>query len=289
MAASLIRVAGPWVLLVAVLSLAGYFSHEPLRDYASSAATADEAPLTLTQRDVTFIDPPEFLGETRLSHWRAMVAGQITADPFAHDELTAAAESLDRQPWIEAVDRIVRLPDGRVAVHAAFRQPVAMVAMRDGYHLVDPKGLRLPDVFDLAMVRETGMKIIRGVAEAPPNAGQTWHGGDLTAALMMLALVMQQDWADQVVAIDVSNYQGRVDRSEPAIKLLTRYEPELPSAQLPGIVWGRPIGRESHFDVAVEQKLEHIAQVARTSDGRIDANGAEVHVYNAEVSIRPLP
>ena len=208
---------------------------------------------------------------------RTAVSAAVEADPFDQQSLRRAAEHLRLSPWVQRVRRVVRRPDGVVEVHASYREPVALVEARDGYHLVDRRGVRLPAVYTADTIDRLGLGVIRNVNAAPPRAGRVWRGDDVRAGLELAQVVAEQLWREQVEAIDVANYGGRIDPGRPHLVLRTGE----------GLVrWGRPPGREKFYEPHTQRKLHHLDLVLERF-GTIDADGRVVDIFRDNVLIHP--
>ncbi len=160
----------------------------------------------------------------------------------AHDRLAAC-------PWVRSVGEVRKQHTadplvGVLEMQATFREPVALVALADGrsYAFVDEEGVRLPDepgrpgaprwrvtvpgsgaeaprevaCWDKLeaprglVPRPIHYIFVEGVQAAPPVPGQRWAGQDLADGLRLVGLLRGRKYADQIVAVDVRNFGGRV-------------------------------------------------------------------------------
>jgi cell division septal protein FtsQ len=217
------------------------------------------------------------------------LAGQIAAtvpsnssSAFDHDLLVATAEKLRANPWVAKVNQVRRVygqqPGDTLEVDCDFRAPIALVQWDNSYWLVDNDGVVLPEKFSADNLEKitigrdgrTCFRIIQGVHMAPPASGKKWVGADLVAGLDLVKLFDGKLYLDDVRAIDVTNFGGRVRRADPQITLATRYNTQ--------IWWGRPINAKDAFvEARAARKLEILRAVVK-QDGRIDANHAYVDV-----------
>jgi len=202
------------------------------------------------------------LTERVMRHW--------TGDPLNADALHAIADALDQSAWIARVDRVRRTAPDRLRLVADYREPAALVAGPDGFHLIDPAGARLPGVYPLKDLKPLGLLPIVGVASDPPEPGSVWPGGDVQAGLDLARLLEPRPWVTQVRAIDVTNFQNRADRRRPQLLLLT---------DRGTVRWGRPPGAEGVLEPPAARKLAMLDRVAETYEGRIDARGRVVDVF----------
>lgn len=257
----LVRIATTLVVL-AGLGIGVYFGQTYLKQrIAEQQATAV---------DVHLVDAPAWLGESRIAELESEVAAVVRADPLDRRSLDKAAAMLASNAWVERVRRIDRGYRGRVDVHLIYREPVALVGARDGFHLVDAEARRLPGVYPYQQVKALGLPAITGVSAAPPAEGDPWPGADVRAGLKLAMLLAGTPWAAQVRAVDVANHAGRADRSYPHLSIITA----------DGTVrWGRTPGEESIYEPPVDEKLAMLERIADSYRGSIDAGGRVVDVF----------
>jgi hypothetical protein len=210
------------------------------------------------------------------------LAGQIAAtvprtssSAFDHNLLVAAVADLQRNPWVQKVHQVRRVygdsPGDTLEVDCDFRAPVALVHSGGDYWLVDNDGVKLPEKFtadELPRIingrdGKINIRVIDGVRQPAPAAGQKWVGQDLVAGLELVKLFYGKPYMEEVPTIDVSNFAGRVHRGDPQLVLKTRYDTQ--------IWWGRPISAKDFFvEVPVARKLQILAATVQQR-GRIDA------------------
>lgn len=195
---------------------------------------------------------------------------------FEHQLLVDVSRIMQASPWVRQVRQVRRAythqPGDTIEVHCEFRAPVALVKWKDYYWLVDQEGVKLPEQFTVdqierVMIDPTGkrqIRVIEGVATAPVESGRKWPGEDLAAGLRLAGAIAPHPWAGAIVAIDVSNFSGRVDPRDAQLSLLTQYNTQ--------IKWGQPLNAIRSFFVEVpdQHKFEALTRVQREF-GRIDA------------------
>ncbi len=260
-------------IVVVGLAIGGWFGYPPLRERVSSVRTTGGAAVDVRLHDLpVWMRPPE---ASRIARQVAQIAG---GDPLNRAALAAAADYLQHEAWIERLNSVQRDSDGAIDVHVDWRSPAALVGARDGFHLIDASGVRLPDVYGYDQVADLGLVAITGIAAAPPRQGTTWPGADVQAGLSLVRLLAGRGLADQVKAVDVSNFAGRADERYPHLSLVTAE----------GMVrWGRAPGNEGIYEPAAETKLTMLRRVAERYGGRIDAGGQTVDVYLDTPMIHP--
>lgn len=259
-----------WLLAVVGLGYGGYHGYRYIEKQVGLTTAA------LPQVD--FTGPPTWLGPARLAELQQVVSLAIDPNPLDQRSLAKAVASLESNPWIESVQRIHRAYDGRIQVQAQFRQPVALVRARDGYHLVDAQARRLPGVYPHNQLSSLGLPVISSVDAAPPKRGATWPGQDVQAGLRLAMFIGLSEFAEQVRRIDVANYAGRAN---PAAAHLVLHTDQ-------GVIhWGRAPGDEGVHEPPAERKLSMLRQVAARYRGRADAGGQHVSVVHDVPLIRP--
>jgi len=153
------------------------------------------------------------------------------------------AHQLAASGWVSQVKRVTQSIDGSLRVWCDYRQPIAMVETRriddetGDYVAIDKDGVRLPQVYHNA--GEHGWLEILGVEAVVPEPGQTFKGEDAAAAARLAQIIEQQNIAQQVCAIDVSNFHGRKDKSRNHIFLRLRG----PAGPI-NWTWGSAVGEE---------------------------------------------
>jgi hypothetical protein len=102
------------------------------------------------------------------------------------------------------------------------------------------------------------------------ETGRKWPGEDLVAGLELVRLLFGQDFAEEIVKVDVSNFAGRVDVREAQLVLGTKIDTH--------IRWGRPINSWDFFvEVPTTRKLEYL-KLAYQKFGRVDAGKSWIDI-----------
>ncbi len=170
-------------------------------------------------------------------------------------------------PWIRKVNQVrlayTHAPGDTLQIDCDYRVPIALVHVQDAYYLVDEQGILLPEQYDASQLSRilfgadghTNIRIIDGVQNPKPKLpGQRWKGDDLAAGLQLVKLLYALPYAEDIVKVDVSNFQGRRDPRDAQLVLLTKYDTE--------IRWGRPVNAKDFFvEVPAAEKLEHMQRV----------------------------
>ncbi len=195
---------------------------------------------------------------------------------FDRQLLIDTEKTLASNPWVRHVNEVRRVygqkPADTIEIDCDYRAPAALVRWGQYYWLVDDHGVKLPEQYTADLLPKivlgadgkVNLRIIDGVSHAPCESGRVWPGDDLAGGLEMAGLLVGQDWADQIRAIDVSNFAGRRDPRNAQIVLDTRFGTQLR--------WGRvPSAKDAFVEVSAAQKLAAIENIYR-KDNRVDAN-----------------
>ncbi len=211
---------------------------------------------------VEFVDLPEPLVGLASGDLRGCIAESLERDWTDADRCREIAERLSSVGWIAHVKYVRRTPGGRFRISARYRLPVAMIADRHDYVLVDGEGVRLPGVY----VYHPRWYIVDGVEAPAPPVGQRWSGDDVRAGLELLGLLQLQPFRTQIAGVDVGNLKGRRNARQAHLQLIT----DKPGGR---IRWGSAPGYEVEENT-VAQKLTLLRNNFE-STGRVDA-GFEV-------------
>jgi len=168
------------------------------------------------------------------------------------------SDRLENVGWVAKVNHVRRTSDGRFEVSGQYRVPFAMVQHEAEFFLVDGRGVRLPGTY----LYDPQWRLVQGKAAPPPLPGSQWEGDDLQAGLNVLRVLQSETFANQLTAVLVGNYDGRVDSKESHLELAT-------DRAGGRIHWGSAPGREL-AENSVEQKLAILRENYRRT-GRADA------------------
>jgi hypothetical protein len=195
---------------------------------------------------------------------------------FDHQVLVDTAQTLGRNPWISNVRSVrrayTRSPADTLEIDCDYRAPVALVKYGAFYWLVDEEGVRLSDRFteqDVPNIQfdpegHTRIRVIEGVQHAVPQlAGERWTGADLQAGLTMIRYLFDKPFTEQILRVNVTNVDGRVDAKDPRLVLTTSFGTQ--------IWWGRPPGDavDSFIEVSATQKFLYLRTIFEET-GRVD-------------------
>ena len=228
-------------------------------------------PAIRAELDVTAALPPKF----------------SVLDPALPQRVARAYQSC---LWVERVES-VRVRDVRVAggppleVRLKFRRPVAFVevGVRDGYCLVDARGVRLPGTYREPRLGDVRFLLITGCTQAPPAPGQVWSAAALEAAVRVAEAVEPKREKFGLATLDVSNFGGRRDPRDPEIALWTVNRTE--------IKWGRAPTPEAERlqEKSLAEKVGYLDYVYEAFQGRVDGVLEYIDIPNEAVGRRAAP
>jgi hypothetical protein len=216
----------------------------------------------------------DFLAEQIIKSARP--AGRIRR--FDHQLLVDTVAMLKANPWIRDVKQVRRAyaqqPGDTLEVDCEYRAPVALVKWQDYFWLVDGDGVKLPEVFSAADVprilkgqdNKVNIRVIEGVAQAPPETGAKWVGNDLHAGLELVKLLFGRPYAEECERVDISNFAGRHNAKAAQLVLVTRYGTT--------VRWGQPVSsRPDDFvvEAPASQKLAFMEAIFNEKH-RVDGN-----------------
>jgi hypothetical protein len=265
-----LKIAGSAAVVLA-LAVGWLYGRSALMGYVNHTHGQTPKPV-----DVELADPPAWMSPGTKLRLKERVASALAADPLDRKTLAQAGTNLLSDPVIRSA-QVRRVSGGRLRIEQAdYRQPVAIIEARDGYHLVGPKGTRLSlNPYYHHQVQPLGLPLILQVESAPPRGpGQRWQGEDVQAALSVIRLLRDKRYYDQITAVDASQRDSRG-----RLRLMLHTD----DGQ---IAWGFPPGRERAIEPKPAQKLANLEQVARQHRGSIDAGGQRVSIYGPTPRIR---
>jgi len=189
-----------------------------------------------------------------------------TAPHSAMDQrmLADVAAMLRNDPWISSVRQVRRVydhaPGDTIEVDCDYRAPVALVHWGEYFWLVDGDGIKLPEQYaaaDLPKVMygangSMNIRIVEGIAHAPPETGRRWAGDDLTAALALVRKLYGLNYTEEIYKVNAANFGGRQRPHDAQLVLITRYQTE--------IRWGAPV-TERIAEVPADRKLEALKTI----------------------------
>ena len=196
------------------------------------------------------------------------------------------ARAYERCPWVERVERIAkhdpRVDPGRapLEVFLKFRRPLAFVQGRDGFRLLDERGVRLPGVYAEPRLGATKFLVVTGIPALPPEPGQVWSDPAVQAALKVADVVDARREAWRLATVDMANYGGRRDPRDTEIALWTVNDTRIKWGKAPGP--GAVILQEK----TPEEKVAYLDYVYQFLHGEVDGYLSYIDVQNEAIRRR---
>jgi hypothetical protein len=241
---------------VATLSAAYVVTHR----YVARRLAHPTAPPTVVLKN-----RPVWMSDILAEQITRLARPAVAHSAFDHQMLVDVTEALRGNPWIRKVRQVRRaygkLPGDTLEIDCDYRAPVALVHWGDYFWLVDGDGVKLPEQFSAQQVpriivgqdRRINIRVIEGVKQPPPESGRKWTGDDLAAGLDMVKLLFGRPYVEEIVKVNVANYDGRIDQKEAQLVLVTKYGTE--------VRWGDPLAARNSFEVTPARKLENMRRV----------------------------
>ena len=211
-----------------------------------------------------------WLGESLRGQVLSMVEARLAGRALDAAALAGVGEMLTASGWFDGQPSVRRTGDGSIGITGVWRVPACVVRSGERDYVLDWEGRPLP--IDYA-AGTSGMRVILGVsARAPVSGGvldvlEPWPGEDVTAALELLAPLLNEPFADQVAGIDVSGYF-----SLGQLAIVTDHDTR--------VVWGGRYGQFVPGEAESDKKLARLRAAAGNSlfDYRIDSGKNRIDI-----------
>jgi hypothetical protein len=314
------RLARGLVWLVAVLAV-GASAAFGLKSLETHVTASDEAMVAPTSVRVRLSPIPAWMPRSLANH----IAAGILDGNAEFNQTSLVQDAYDRLaacPWVRSVDHAKKEHTsdplvGILEVQATFREPQAVVLLKDGkgYAFVDEEELRLPDEAKVPGAPRWTAKIppadartparlayywdkcevpqglspqpihyilIEGVQADAPPPGQTWQGQDIADGVRLIRLLRDKPYASQVVSVDVRNYGGRVlgNSGKPHISIHARGR----NGEPVDVWFGRFPMPHGDYIITAERRLANLDDYLARCGGffgahrRVDLQYDKVHV-----------
>lgn len=215
----------------------------------------------------------------------AIVSGSLSGLSIREEDLTLrVAEAFRVHSWVAKVKRVSKKHPDRVVVQLEYREPVAMVEVRDGLYPIDIHGVLLPTADFSAEAARKYPRVAAADATPMSPPGAPWgderiHDGAIIAAA--LGPYWEQLGLYRILAFDgITDARGRRGI---VFRLSTRKRTM--------IIWGHAPGKESPAEPPAEKKIARLLEVAKTQ-GSLDSigPGEAIDLRDAEkIEIAALP
>jgi|GEM_PF-545840 len=190
-------------------------------------------------------------------------------DPLSREPLDRLGSAMAESGWFAGVPTIERHENGKIMVKGLWRVPAAVVRVDDKDHLISWDARPMPVVYEQAL---SGLRVISGAALGPTlkpdgtkDFSKAWAGEDVEAAIELLALLVQQPYANQIAGIDLSMYASK--------KWLV-----IDTTMGTRIIWGGRPSKPLNGECSTNHKLAKIEKLRREV-GRIDAGVGAIEVW----------
>lgn len=134
----------------------------------------------------------------------SLLLTSVSMDPTDRDSLDAARRRLLSTGWFERDLTLVRRPGGVIELDGSWRAPAAVVRVEESAHVVSRDARRLPLTYPAGGAGP--LRFIERVWGSPPGVGEVWTGGDVEAAIDLLAVLRGSPAWGRVAGIDASRY-----------------------------------------------------------------------------------
>lgn len=202
------------------------------------------------------VDVPDWVTEPLKE--KIYAAARANDEDLSIDENTASLVHRNIETSVAWVQQVkVQVTHDAIRVSGHWRKPLALVRQGSESFYIDEELV----VMDFVPMPNLPIVKVEGFssAEKLPSPGDTWRGGDLAAAVDILARLQKMDklispdkpLLGTIDRIDVSNFNGRKNNRLPHIILYTKDNTE--------IIWGAEAGTwQRHLEATDEEKLTNL-------------------------------
>jgi cell division septal protein FtsQ len=201
-------------------------------------------------------------------------AGVITSkmeDLHLMDEtaLESLRRKIEARPSVRRVTRLERVYPSSIRVGVERREAWVAIETRQGYTVMDRDRAVMGPATRAIPKTRTGMRV-QGVRGKMPKAGETSSDPQVIAAFEMTEIISRyKPLRENVIAIDVSNLDRRLDPTRPDVVLKTRSGC--------AIHWGRLCGIERE-ELPEQEKIRNLRTVLRRHPGLRGLSYVKVYI-----------
>lgn len=202
-----------------------------------------------------------------------IASATLTPDPFDREALDRVRARLESTGWLKGITMLRREPGGVVRIAGDWRAPAAVVKQGRDVFLVARGGelLQLPKNTPL---KPGALFTVHNPFADPPTDprtgkliyGKAWPGGDVQAAINLLANLHDIPGSSQIAGVDLAGYM-----KSGKLVIVTDHDTR--------IVWGSAIDETVPGEVKPEVKKARLIEFVKTN-GRIDAGQRRIEVYS---------
>ena len=247
--------------------------------YAERFVESEQPPGT---GPLIFEDVPKWVDQNLMNQVYAAIGGSRTF-PLEENMASLVVEGLQAVAWLDQIKARVTHSDIRVT--AQWRKPLVRVKSGSTEFLLDGQGVVLnPIALNLPIVTIRNIR----VRQKPP-AGTVLEQDDLSAAVNLIGVLDKMDKLEcpddpllaEIAYIDMANYQGLRNRSEPHIVLVTKDDTP--------IHWGAELGASGKFlEQSDEKKLATLYTYYNDCGSLLGGNAKFINLRDSRREI-PLP
>jgi hypothetical protein len=158
------------------------------------------------------------------------------------------AEAFRLSPWVEEVVSVRKSFPARVEVVLRYRQPVAMVEVKQGKYPIDGEGVLLPPQ-DFSVAEASGYPTISGVVSTPQGPAGTLWGDEVVEDAARLAADLGGSWKKlRLTAIVCPRTTESHARIDAGVFVLTADGGSR-------IIWGHAPGTDHPGELSTAQKI----------------------------------
>jgi len=242
-------------------------------------AGAHGAPVASSDPDATWLPASE---RRRLEH---LVVQTVSTDVFDRDSLEALRAALESSGWFAGNVRVRRFAENVVRVRGDWRTPFAAVRVNDRDHLVTAAGELLPLAYNPGGAGAS-IPVVTSPQFGPPENdargfayGKRWRGGDVPAALTLLADLRRAFAATPRIMGQIAGVDCRDFGARGRLAIITDTGSR--------VVWGSAPGEEKPGETRAAEKIARLVDLAGRAEsrGRIDAGALQISIYGPHVYI----
>ena len=269
-------------LLAAVMLLIAAISFGP-RLMKSLPDLSGLEEFRLPAREIEVTPPPHWVPHDLIE--QVLAQSQLPDELSLLDKgLTARiAEAFQHHPWVEEVVRVTKSTPAQVKVELTYRQPAAMVQVKQGLYPVDRLGVLLPPG-DFSPAEARRYPLIVNAATPPQGSvGTSWGDVAVTGAAQ-IAAALNMHWKD--FGIDYIEIPP-VATARPTIDELVYH---LHTTGGSRIIWGRAPENSHPGELTAAQKIGRMEEYVTRFGGFDQPHGPyEIDIRHLQlISRKPL-
>lgn len=241
---------------------------------------SNRAEYRLATRDIVIPEPPRWVPSNLLDQVIERAGFKKEVSVLDENLAKRIAEAFEKHPWVIGKATVRISVPAKIVVDFKYRQPVAMVAIGDGFYPVDGSGALLPPA-DFPPSDVGLYPVISGLHTTPEVGTGTKWGDPRVEGAARLAVVLTPHWKDwSLKSIEIPKRDVRDINYDDMIFTVTTEGGSR-------IVWGRAPGHDHPLEITDEQKIGRVREFlakGKTFDGAWEININHL----MEITRRPL-